>query len=80
MTLSIYMFRLQNHQFNAAHSEDLPQIIQERFLSKKIGKEVGDIQFGLIPWSGTREGIFSFNILAQKHIEVDKDTYTRFID
>ena len=55
------------------------KIIQER-LSKKIDKEVGKTQFGFRPCSGTREGIFSFNILAQKHLEVDQDMYTCFID
>ena len=57
----------------------LLKIIQER-LSKKIDKEVGETQFGFRPCSGTREGIFSFNILAQKHLEVDQDMYTCFID
>ena len=57
----------------------LLKIIQER-LSKKIDKEVGKTQFGFRPCSGTREGIFSFNILAQKHLEVDQDMYTCFID
>ena len=57
----------------------LPKIIQER-ISKKIDKEVGETQFGFRPGSGTREGIFCFNILAQKFIEVDRDLFACFID
>ena len=37
-------------------------------------------QLGFRPGSGTREGVFCYNILAQKHLEVDKDMYTCFID
>ena len=55
------------------------KIIQER-ISRKIDKEVGETQFGFRPCSGTREGIFSFNILAQKHLEINRDMYTCFID
>ena len=55
------------------------KIIQER-IGGKIDKEVGQTQFGFRPGSGTREGIFCFNILAQKHIEVNQDLYTCFID
>ena len=57
----------------------LLKIIQER-ISKKIDKEVGETQFGFRPGSGTREGIFCFNILAQKFIEVDRDLFACFID
>ena len=42
--------------------------------------EVGETQFGFRPGSGTREGIFCFNILAQKFIEVDQDLFACFID
>ena len=55
------------------------KIIQSR-IGSKIDKEVGETQFGFRPGSGTREGIFCFNIMAQKHIEVNQDMYTCFID
>ena len=55
------------------------KVIQAR-IGTKIDAEVGPTQFGFRPGSGTREGIFCYNILAQKHIEVDKDMYTCFID
>ena len=55
------------------------KVIQER-ISKRIDCEVGSTQFGFRPRSGTREGLFAFNILAQKHIEVNQDLYTCFID
>ena len=55
------------------------KVIQDR-ISSKIDKEVGETQFGFRPGSGTREGIFCFNIIAQKHIEVNQDLYTCFID
>ena len=55
------------------------KVIQAR-IGVKIDKEVGPTQFGFRPGSGTREGIFCYNILAQKHLEVDKDMYTCFID
>ena len=42
--------------------------------------EVGDEQFGFRAGSGTREGIFCFNILAQKHLEINRDLYVCFID
>ena len=45
-----------------------------------IDIEVDEAQFGFRPGRGTREGIFSFNILAQKHIEYQKDLYICFID
>ena len=55
------------------------KIIQDR-IGSKIDSEVGQTQFGFRPGSGTREGIFCFNIIAQKHIEVNQDLYTCFID
>ena len=55
------------------------KIIQNR-IGTKIDKEVGPTQFGFRPGSGTREGIFCYNIIAQKHLEVDKDLFTCFID
>ena len=45
-----------------------------------IDIEVDEAQFGFRPGRGTREGIFSFNILAQKHIELNKELYICFID
>ena len=55
------------------------KIIQYK-IGNKIDKEVGSTQIGFRPGSGTREDIFCFNVLAQKHIEVDQDLYTCFID
>ena len=55
------------------------KIIQD-CVGSKIDKEVGQTQFGFQPGSGTREGIFCFNIIAQKHIKVNQDLYTCFID
>ena len=55
------------------------KVIQAR-IGTKIDSEVGPTQFGFRPGSGTREGVFCYNILAQKHIEVDKEMYTCFID
>ena len=55
------------------------KVIQDR-IGRTIDKEVGQTQFGFRPGSGTREGIFCFNILAQKHIEVNQDLFTCFID
>ena len=55
------------------------KVIQAR-IGTKIDNEVGPTQFGFRPGSGTREGIFCYNILAQKHLEVDRDLYTCFID
>ena len=54
--------------------------IMQYIIGNKIDKEVGSTQFGFRLGSGTREGIFCFNVLAQKHIEVDQDLYTCFID
>ena len=55
------------------------KVIQER-INHKINKEVGSNQFGSRAGSGTREGLFCFNTIAQKHIEVNQDLYTCFID
>ena len=49
-------------------------------IKNKIDIEVDEAQFGFRSGRGTREGIFSFNILAQKHIEVQKEMYVCFID
>ena len=49
-------------------------------IKHKIDIEVDEAQFGFRSGRGTREGIFSFNILAQKHIEVQKEMYVCFID
>ena len=45
-----------------------------------INIEVDEAQFGFRPGRGTREGIFSFNIIAQKHIEYQKELYICFIN
>ena len=55
------------------------KVIQER-INQKINSEVGSNQFGSRAGSGTREGLFCFNTIAQKHVEVDNDLYTCFID
>ena len=55
-------------------TELLLRVIQE-IIQKKIDVEVGDIKFGFRKESGTREGIFSLNVIAQKHIDVRKDLY-----
>ena len=55
------------------------KVIQER-ISQKINSEVGSNQFGSRPGSGTREGLFCFNTIAQKHVDVDQDLYTCFMD
>ena len=49
-------------------------------IKEVIDIEVDEAQFGFRPGRGTREGIFSFNILAQKHIELNKELYICFID
>jgi len=54
------------------------KIIQNR-IAHSIDREVGRTQFGFHPGSSTREGIFAFNIIAQKHLEVNQDLYTCFI-
>ena len=73
------MFRFQNHKSHAHTLKIFLKIIQDR-IGQKIDREVGRTQFGFRPGSGTREGIFAFNILAQKHIEVNQDLFTCFID
>ena len=66
--------------FNDIYSNDIfLKVIQER-INHKINKEVGSNQFGSRAGSGTREGLFCFNTIAQKHIEVNQDLYTCFID
>ena len=49
-------------------------------VKQRIDVEVDEVQFGFRPGRGTREGIFSFNIMAQKHLEVKKEMYVCFID
>ena len=49
-------------------------------IKTRINIEVGEEQFGFRAGSGTREGIFCLNVLAQKHLEVNKDMYICFID
>ena len=55
------------------------RVVQNR-IKQTIDIEVNEVQFGFRPGRGTREGIFCFNILAQKHIEVQKEMYVCFID
>ena len=55
------------------------KVIQSR-INQKINSEVGCNQFGSRSGSGTREGLFCYNTIAQKHVEVDQDLYTCFID
>ena len=54
--------------------------VKQARIDSKIDKEVRPTQFGFWPGSGTREGIFCYNILNQKHLEVNKDMHTCFID
>ena len=61
--------------------------VSEIFLRMNLKKvkqlidiEVDKVQLSLTPGRGTRERIFSFNIMAQKHMEVMKEMYICFID
>ncbi|RUS74522.1 hypothetical protein EGW08_017710 [Elysia chlorotica] len=51
-----------------------------RRIAKKIDREVSEQQAGFRKESGTREAIFNLKILAEKHIEMQKDIYACFID
>ena len=55
------------------------KIILER-IKGKINKEIGEEQFGFRSGSGTREGIFCMNIIAQKNIQIQNDLFACFID
>ena len=55
------------------------KVIQER-INHKINKDVGSNQSSSKAGSGTREGLFCFNTIAQKHVEISIDLYTCFID
>ena len=55
------------------------KIILKR-MRKKVDNEVGEEQFGFRAGSGTREGIFCMNTIAQKHIQIQKELYACFID
>ena len=55
------------------------KVVLER-IKQKINREIGEEQFGFCPGSGTREGIFCISNIIQKHIQVNKELYTCFID
>ena len=55
------------------------KVIQEK-INHNINKEVGSNQFGSRAGSGTRESLFCFNTIAQKHVEINEDLYTCIID
>ena len=44
-------------------------------IKQQINVEVDYEHFGFRPGRGTHKGIFSFNIIAQKHIKVKKVMY-----
>ena len=50
-----------------------------RFEPGTLGSPVRCLDHYTTP-AGTSEGIFCYNILAQKHLEVDQDLFTCFID
>ena len=58
----------------------LKKVLFLNSIKSVIDIEVDKAQFGFRPGRGTREGIFSFNVLAQKHIEYQKELYVCFID
>ena len=49
-------------------------------IKQPIDVAVDEVQSGFRPERGTWEGIFSFNIMAQMHIEVKKEMYFCFIN
>ncbi|GFR82694.1 RNA-directed DNA polymerase from mobile element jockey-like [Elysia marginata] len=54
-------------------------VIHKR-IAQKIDSEISEMQAGFRKASGTRGAIFSLKILAEKHIEMQKDIYACFID
>ena len=77
---SHWLFQFQNYKPNATFPEKILKIIPDR-IGSTIGKEIDQPQFGFRPGSGTREGIFCFNILAQKYSKAfDRVHITQFIE
>ncbi|GFS12569.1 RNA-directed DNA polymerase from mobile element jockey-like [Elysia marginata] len=54
-------------------------VIHKR-IAQKIDSEISEMQAGFRKARGTREAICSLKILAEKHIEMQKDIYACFID
>ncbi|GFS07445.1 retrovirus-related Pol polyprotein from type-1 retrotransposable element R2 [Elysia marginata] len=54
-------------------------VIHKR-IAQKIDSEISELQADFRKASGTRKAIFSLKILAEKHIEMQKDIYACFID
>ena len=57
----------------------LLKIIQQR-MANKIDKEVGRLQIGFRPGTGTREGVFNLWTICERATDVQKDVYICFID
>ena len=57
----------------------LLKIIQQR-MANKIEKEVGRLQSGFRPGTGTREGIFNLRTICERATDEQKDVYICFID
>ena len=62
------------------HTLKLLLTIILRRISDKINTGVGDEQAGFRKNSGTLEGIFNLNIIAEKYIEIQKDICACFIE
>ena len=57
----------------------LLKIIQQR-MAYKIDKEMGKLQSGFRPGTGTREGTFNLRTICERATDVQKDVYICFID
>ena len=57
----------------------LLRVILNRVRSK-IRPAISEEQFGFVPGRGTRNAIFTFRVLAERVIEVQKDLYVCFVD
>ena len=49
-------------------------------MRNKIRPEISEVQFGFVADKGTRNAIFTLNMLLERSIEVQKDIYLCFID
>lgn len=57
----------------------LLKIIHNR-IRAKLEMDISDSQFGFRNGMGTREALFSFNVLIQRCLDVNRDLYVCFID
>ncbi|KAG1674114.1 RNA-directed DNA polymerase from mobile element jockey [Nymphon striatum] len=57
----------------------LLRIILKR-IKNRIDREISEEQFGFRDQRGTREAIFNMKMIMEKHIDVQSDVYTCFID